>query len=162
MEEYWVEIPGYPNYAVSNTGTVVNTTRQRILQPRSNGKGYLKVVLHNLYGPRAFYVHRLVALCFMRDYRDGVHVTHVNLDKADNNVNNLRLRGQPSEGSIGPLSPHSDWGARVQIVETGEVFLSVRDCAAYIGGDYGAIYAVLRGDRRKHLGFTFRYYEEIQ
>lgn len=160
MEEFWVEIPGYANYAVSNTGYVMNLNRNRILRPRSNGQGYLKVVLHNLDGAREFYVHRLVALCFIGGYREGIHVSHANRNYDDNNVNNLRLRGGKPNESMGPLSPRSDWGMRVEIVDTGEVFRSVRDCARYIGGDYGAIYACLRGIRKTHLGYTFRYYEE--
>lgn len=160
LSEYWVEIPGYPNYAVSNTGHVMNLLRNRVLKPRSNGQDYMKVVLYNDYGPRAHYVHRLVALCYLNGYREGIHVSHFDTDHTNNNVNNLRLRGgRPSE-TLGPLSPRTEWGSRIQIVETGEVFRSVRDCARYIGGDYGAIYACLRGDRRKHLGYTFIYHEE--
>jgi len=160
LSEYWVEIPGYPHYAVSNTGYVMNLLRSRVLKARSNGRGYMKVVLYNEYGPQAYYVHRLVALCYLNGYREGIHVSHLDEDYGNNNVNNLRLRGGRPTESIGPLSPRSEWGARIQIIETGDVFRSVRDCANYIGGDYGAIYACLRGDRQRHLGYTFTYYEE--
>jgi hypothetical protein len=50
-------------------------------------------------------------------------------------------------------------GSAVRIIETDEVFRTARDCANYIGGDYGSIYACLRGDRRSHMGFTFEYHE---
>lgn len=160
LDEYWVEIPGYPNYAVSNTGYVMNMLRNRVLRPRSNGQGYMRVLLYNQYGAQNHYVHRLVALCYLNGYREGIHVSHFNQDHTDNNVNNLRLRGGRPTETVGPLSPRTEWGTRVQIVETGEVFRSVRDCARYIGGDYGAVYACLRGDRRKHLGYSFIYYEE--
>lgn len=161
MEEYWVEIPGYPKYAVSNTGYIMNVRSQRLLKLRDNGGGYYRVVLNNIQGPRAFYVHRLVALCFLDSYRDHLHVQHINGDKSNNHVNNLQLRGGDRAKATGPISSRSDWGARVEIIETGEIFRSVRDCANWIGGDYGAIYACLRGERMRHLGYTFRYYEEL-
>lgn len=49
---------------------------------------------------------------------------------------------------------------KVRIVETNEVFLTVENCARYIGGDASSIYRVLRGERISHKGYTFEYYYE--
>jgi len=52
-------------------------------------------------------------------------------------------------------------GKKIRIKETGQVFMSARICARYIGGDFSKIYACLRGVRGKHKGFTFEYYEGV-
>jgi hypothetical protein len=49
---------------------------------------------------------------------------------------------------------------KVVIIETNQIFASVRACAKFIGGDYSAVYRCLRGDRGSHMGFTFEYVEE--
>jgi hypothetical protein len=80
-------------------------------------------------------------------------------------VSNLYLRkrvrqvttARPLEGSE-TQEFNRQWGKKVRIVETGEVFRTVRDCASYINGDYSSIYAVLRGHRDSHRGFTYEYH----
>lgn len=47
----------------------------------------------------------------------------------------------------------------VTIIETGETFRTVRECADYIGGHSSGISNVVYGKRKSHKGFTF-YYEE--
>lgn len=48
----------------------------------------------------------------------------------------------------------------IQIVETGEKFKGINDCARRIGGNAGHICECLKGNRPTHLGFHFRYIEE--
>lgn len=159
MKEIWSEIDGFPNYMVSNLGFVTNIKRRREITPRSNGQGYLKVLLHNEGYMEDLYLHRLVASCFLPGFRDGLQVTHHNGDKSNCRVDNLRIRGrQPAH----PLSPEEipfPGRGKVRIVETDQVFINVRALAQYIGGDYGSVYAVLRGERRTHHGYTFEYLE---
>jgi hypothetical protein len=64
----------------------------------------------------------------------------------DNYVENIfRTRVQP--GNVRP----------VRIVETGEVFESLAQCARWIGGSSMTISRCLSGKRKTHLGFTFEY-----
>lgn len=49
---------------------------------------------------------------------------------------------------------------RVVIVELKQVYLSARAAANAIQGEFSAVYAVLRGERGQHRGFTFRYHDE--
>lgn len=53
--------------------------------------GYSSVMLYGPEGSRHFYVHRLVAMAFLENYRDGLDVDHINGMKADNRVANLRM-----------------------------------------------------------------------
>jgi hypothetical protein len=164
MKEVWSEVEGFPNYAVSNYGYVVNLTVNRMIKGKPNQRGYLKVRLYGEDGSRDFYVHQLVAKAFFGDFRYGIQVKHVNGDRNDNAVTNLQLRaGTRDDGSeFDPLTPsgRAPWGKRIRVVETGEVFRSVRECARYLEADYTSIYKVLRGERKRHAGYTFEYYEE--
>ena len=155
MEEVWAEIEGFPNYMVSTFGRVYNSSTHVYLKGRPTQQGYLRVVIAG----KDQYIAQLVAKAFFGAFRHGMHVSHVNGDKNNNSTVNLRLRAGMRRVDDNREN-HREWGRRVRIVETGEVFRTVRDCANYIGGDYGSIYAVLRGKRNHHQGFTFEYYEE--
>lgn len=47
-------------------------------------------------------------------------------------------------------------GVRVEIVETGERFDSITECANYIEGSAGTIHHVLTGNRKSHKGYHFK------
>ena len=165
MEEKWVDIEGYPNYAVSNHGRVINIPRDTFLRPRPNSDGYMRVSLSCEGRVADFYVHRLVAWAFFSGYDPREQVIHYDNDKSNNSTGNLRLRKKPPRPidhlPIKDLNQkhRRQWGRRIEVVETGAVFRTARDCADYIGGDYGSIYACLRGEQGTHKGFTFQYYD---
>lgn len=160
MNEEWVEVDGYPTYAVSSLGRVVNLTRDTLLKPRPNGAGYLRVTLVNEDGQKDHYIHRLVAQAFNAGYDPRSQVIHWNADHEDNRADNLRMKRRAPRRLAS--SNRQIIGRRVAVVETGDVFRTARDCANHIGGDYSSVYAVLRGERRTHRGYTFQYYEEGQ
>lgn len=166
IEETWVEIDDYPNYMVSDRGQILNIQTDRILRPREARDGSLRVALSDEGRIREFYIHHIVAKAFYGRIDPGEHVIHINGDKKDNTPQNLRIRKKIREIPLrsrpeveGQLDDGRRWGRRVQIVETKEVFRTVRDCARYIQGDYASIYKCLTGSRRSHRGFTFEYYD---
>lgn len=165
VSETWVEVEGYPSYAVSNHGRVMNIHTEQMLSPRPNDRGYLRVRLadpeHRL---RDFYIHKLVGQAFWNFPMEDQTI-HYDGDTQNNHATNLRLRKRVRrDTSSRPLVEGEtveykrQWGHGVRIVETDEVFRTVRDCAAYINGDYSSIYACLRGDRRSHRGYSFEYH----
>ena len=157
MREEWVEIDGYPNYAVSSLGRVANIQRDTLLRLRPDDTGRLRVSLSFEGRVRDFYVHRLVAAAFFTGYDPREQVIHWDDNRENNSVDNLRLRKSERYESARIIKPRG--GRRVQIKETGQVFRTARDCANFIDGDYGSVYACLRGDRRSHMGYTFEYYD---
>lgn len=167
VEEHWVEIEGFPNYAVSNRGRVVNLETDMVLTQRPHEKGYMRVALYNRGARRDIYVHQLVAKAFFARFRHGEHIEHVNGDHSDNRPENLRKRKQRIAEIHEALESrrlqmvtdeaYRAWGKRVMILETGDTFRTVRDCANYIGGDYSSIYRCLRNERGSHMGYTFEY-----
>ena len=161
MEEKWAEVEGYPNYLVSNYGQVFSRNHNTLLRPRLSHKGYQRVVLSDGGKRTEIYIQVLVARAFFGDFRDGMRIKHVNGDLGDNRVDNLRVwNSNLPEHPADRVLKFGTWGKRVRIIETGQVFRTVRDCANHIGGDYGTIYACLRGERNIHLGYTFEYVED--
>lgn len=160
MKEQWVAIDGYPNYEVSDMGRVVNIKRGVLLKPRPNEDGYLRVSLSRGGEVKDYYLHRLVASAFMVDYNPRQQVIPVNGDLEDCRASNLHMRREP-RFNMAPRRIRAI-GRKVVVMETGDVYRTARDCADYIGGDYGSVYACLRGERRSHMGYTYRYYDEVE
>ena len=81
------------NYEVSNLGNVRNKNTKVILSQEDTGNGYLCVGLQMDKGvykkPR---VHRMVAMAFLEFQRteERNEVDHINGNKSDNSVDNLR------------------------------------------------------------------------
>lgn len=102
MEEIWKDVPGYEGiYSASTTGLVRNYGRlvaanggkekPKVLRPRKDIKGYLRVRLVDAQGKRAFCgVHRIVATTFIQNPENKPFIDHINGIKDDNRVENLR------------------------------------------------------------------------
>lgn len=90
MEELWKEIEEYPNYQISSLGRVKSKPRMGTKGGIINGEnrdGYIKVHLC----PGGFhFVHRLVAQAFIPNPDNLPVVDHINGDRSDNRVENLR------------------------------------------------------------------------
>lgn len=92
-EEIWKEIVGFESlYAVSNRGRVMNLETGKVLKNRSNNHGYVIVALHKGNGtkPKNCTVHRLVAEAFIPNPLNLPQVDHVDENKGNNDVSNLR------------------------------------------------------------------------
>ena len=87
MEE-WKQITDYPNYSISNFGNVRNKNG-KLLSPVSNW-GYLRVSINNEFGRKCFRVHRLVGLAFLENPKKKKEIDHIDRNKLNNNINNLR------------------------------------------------------------------------
>ena len=91
----WKDIPGYEGlYQVSNLGEIKslnyrNTGKEKIIKPRKNKGGYLRVVLCKNGKQKDFLVHRLVAVAFIPNHNNYNQVNHKDENPSNNNVNNL-------------------------------------------------------------------------
>ena len=89
MEEYKTIIE-FDNYEISNTGKVRDKVNDRILNTSVN-KGYIIVGLR-INGKRYIKdVHRLVAQYFIPDFDKNLAVIHIDGNKTNNTVENLKL-----------------------------------------------------------------------
>lgn len=157
--EAWLPIDGYPNYAVSSNGRIKNIKTGRILKQNNNSHGYPSVSLFNSNGQKNMKVHRLVAETFYDCDCDGLDVNHIDGDKRNNFVGNLewctRRENVQHAFDTGLKTPSRQ--VPIRIIETGEVFNSIRECARHIGGDHSAIRRCLMGIEGSCKGYTFEY-----
>ena len=87
--EIYANIVGFSNYQVSSLGNVKNVITGRILKPGIRS-GYLFVVLTNDCDKSTKSIHRMVAVAFIENPENKRCVDHINRDKRNNHVNNLR------------------------------------------------------------------------
>lgn len=85
MEEIWKNIKGYGNICqVSNLGRI--KCGEDIKTPYMEKKGYLRIALKG----KKHLVHRLVAEAFIPNPNNKPYIDHINTDRTDNRVENLR------------------------------------------------------------------------
>lgn len=104
MKEVWKPIDGYDGlYEVSNLGRVRSLEfrngtgahrRTKIMNQTDNGHGYKIVGFKVGYKRKNHYVHRLVAKAFIPNPDNLPVIDHIDHDRSNNHVSNLRWMTQ--------------------------------------------------------------------
>lgn len=101
MKEIWKDIKGYEGYyQISNKGRIKSLPRfrkarnnyvskEKILKPAENSKGYFRVLLKTNNKNNRFFVHRLVAEHFLEKEKGKNIVNHLDCNPHNNVVSNL-------------------------------------------------------------------------
>lgn len=143
MNEIWVDIKDFDGkYQVSNLGNVRFSTG-KVLNQYITKKGYCRVSLcipNNK--SKSYLVHRLVAQAFVPNPDNKPEVDHINTIKNDNRAENLRW-ATSHENSQNPLTVEHYHSTKVQCVETGEIYYSIREAARKLNKSDGNVYKVL-------------------
>ena len=90
MEEIYKKIDDYDNYEISNLGNVRNINTNRILKLHETNCGYLRVSVCKDGIMKKFYIHRLVALHFIPNPQNLTDIDHIDQNKTNNSISNLR------------------------------------------------------------------------
>ena len=90
MNEIFKKIDGFENYSVSDHGNVRNDKTGRILKPGLNSSCYLSANLCKHKEQYSKNIHRLVAQAFLPNPENKPQVDHIDNNKSNNNINNLR------------------------------------------------------------------------
>lgn len=158
MREFWLEIEEAPRYAVSSWGRVKNVITGRVLRPGLVGAGYLNVIIAANDGERlSRKVHRLVAKAFYEEVEPSLEVNHIDGDKLNNAVWNLEwaTRSQNIRHAYREKLFRNRQGGLIRVLETGQLFETLDECAEALGYHRSSIGLCLKGLRRSIGGYTF-------
>lgn len=102
-KEFWKEIEGFDNYQISNLGRVKNIKFDRLVKPLLDNRGYIMVNLYKNGKMKRLSLHRLIAIAFIPNPENKPCIDHINTDRSDNRIENLRWCTQ-KENHNNPLS----------------------------------------------------------
>jgi len=89
MEEFKV-IPNFENYSISNLGNLKNNKKNKILSTYIAGYGYKYCRIINKETMIKTTIHNLVAKLFIGERPKDYDIDHIDKNKLNNNVDNLR------------------------------------------------------------------------
>jgi hypothetical protein len=102
-EEIWKKLSFLENgqkYSVSNMGYVRNDVTGRILKHAFNKKiGYYYIALCQNSKCKWYYIHRIIGQAFLENPRDLPTVDHIDRDRGNNNLSNLRWASQSEQNT---------------------------------------------------------------
>ena len=89
--EYWLPVPGFPTYEVSDLGGVRRLSGRGALKATVDTNGYCVINLRRDGVAKRKYVHRLVCEAFNGPApTKGHHAAHINGNRADPRLANVR------------------------------------------------------------------------
>lgn len=175
--EEWKDVPGYEGiYKISSLGRVLSSYSRKILVPCYSGKKpkqYYAVTLAKDGIKTRYYIHKLVALAFIPNPNGYTDIDHINTNKEENTVTNLRWCSQ-SMNMNNPLTRAkiAKFNATIgkkgikhkQVVQlkNGELIRTFRTAseAARHGFEHTCIRNCCKGISKLHHGFQWMYKED--
>ena len=153
-EEFWKDVEGYEGlYQVSNTGKVMRNNR--LLIPYFGTDKYHYVSLSKHSKVTKFKIHRLVAQAFIPNPENKPTVDHINRDRLDNRVENLRWatygeqRSNQSSGEVSIFLISKDY--------TDLYFESQAAAARFLKTDVRNVNSALHGYSKTTHGYEVEY-----
>ena len=154
--EVWKPLRNFPSYNGSSEGRIMNIRTQRIMKTFKNDNGYIQVCLRKNNKQYTVKVARVIAETFLGEH-SGMDVAYKNGDRSDVCVDNLEwctrqevIRRAFERGTKIPSRQ-----TPVRVIETGEVYNSIRACARDIGCYQTDICKYLNGKLRQVNGYHF-------
>ena len=163
----WKQHPDHNNILVSDEGNILRNKRGKWheLNQFVNARGYMRIGIADKGVSQC--VHSLVAETFIEnpDPINKRYINHIDGNKLNNRADNLEWvtsgENQAHAYRIGLRSPNyiQQTMRPIIIVETGEIFNGISDCARKKSGNPAHIHECLHGGRHTHRGYHFKYVE---
>lgn len=163
-KEIWRKITDYPNYEVSNFGNIksitrdvktrgggVRTIKSKILSQDTTGR-YHMVTLYKDGIAKNVSVHRQVAIAFISNPDNKKTVDHIDRNKDNNSVSNLRWANKYEQEKNKKFPQREIYAIKDNKMTK---YSGVHDCARKLGLNASKISACLRGRRKTHGGYHF-------
>ena len=165
MDEIWCDIEGYEGlYQISNKGRVKSLYKgsERILKPRDNGRGYLRVQLTKENTSKHIRVHRLVAIAFVSNPHNLPEVNHKDENKKNNCVENLEWCDRRYNVNYGTRNERLSRKI-LQYSKSGEFireWTGAHEVERILGISHQNITQCCKGKRKSAGSFIWRYKEK--
>ena len=156
-------IKNYTNYWIYDTGEVYNETTKQFLKGSIGEHGYRYYRLSKDNKKKMFYAHRLVAEAFLDNPQELPVVNHIDGNKLNNSIYNLRLITKSENVFAALYDTKTNKTAKVVIQYDLQdnyiaTFPSAAAAARQLGLDSSTITKVCRGQNKTHGGFKFKYF----
>ena len=92
--EKWNKIENFENYEASTFGNIRKLCNKKLIKQGNNGFGYLRVSLNNGEKFKTILTHVVIAISFLNhkpNKTNEIVVDHIDKNKTNNSLNNLRL-----------------------------------------------------------------------
>ena len=172
--EIWKSHPEYTGIEISTLGRVRTLDKMawngrgtylvkgRVLKPRNNGNGYLRVNIKVAGKLTTKYMHRLVAETFISNPYDLPEVNHLDCNRTNNNVENLEFcthsYNMKYKNKFGISTTESQGHPLFAInLTTLKVshFRSQGEAGRVLGLEQGSVSSVIRGKTKQAGGYWF-------
>lgn len=182
--EIWIPISGYEGmYEASNMGRIRGLDRivlqgnrwlnvkGMVMNPTTVKNGYQTVsLIHSKFGKKSHLIHRLIFSAFIKEIPFGYDVHHIDEDKSNNNIENLKiltkrehmtlhaLLKQKTSSYIGVVKLGNRWKAEIQAYSKRRLHLGVFDSEIDAANAYQeALKSILSGTEIKVHKKKFTY-----
>lgn len=175
MNENWKPSAIFPEmYLVSENGKVYGKSKRRVLKPAEDRYGYLYYVLCVNKKRITVKAHRLVAMTFIPNEQGKTSIDHLNGDRKDNRVCNLRwvtnkensnneitlqklrLNAEKNMAKMREGARRINYNRKRVLItkENGEQIVcnSLKDAAAMLGENYSKLSERVNGKRPQKCG----------
>lgn len=155
--EHWRDLERFKNHQVSDEGRIRNKKNRHVLKPILDKDGYPRLSIGSVDNVP---IHRLVCETFNGPpTEERNQVNHIDCNRQNNRADNLEwctpsenIKWGVDHGYVDPIKASKRAAELnpkpVRIVETGEVFNSVKECAKYFGVKPTNISRVIVGERK--------------
>lgn len=153
----WFNLIGYEDiYMIDISGRIKNVKTQKILKP-DTAKGYKRVTLSKKGITKRFFIHRLVAMNFIKNPLNKKYVNHKDGIKSNNHINNLEwvTSSENEKHSYMFLNKRPPESKIVLNTETGIFYDSITHAAISRNMKMRTLAAKLSGQNKNNLPFIY-------